>query len=110
MANHVGTRTGLPTIGVAKNYLKLPTVSIEQPKLMFSQDEHLKRLDIVDSVDGFVYGAALRRHGQNPIYVSVGYGVDLDTAYRLTWECSPRYRIPEPLRLAEMWARKTLRE
>jgi deoxyribonuclease V len=35
------------------------------------------------------------------VYVSIGHRVSLETAIRVVMDCSPRYRIPEPQRLAD---------
>lgn len=50
---------------------------------------------------GEVIGAALRTKNKvNPVYVSPGHLIDLDTAIALTLQCNGGYRIPEPTRLA----------
>ena len=53
---------------------------------------------------GTVWGAALRATSESnfrPTYVSAGPGVSLATAIRLAVACR-RYRVPEPVRLAEL--------
>jgi deoxyribonuclease V len=35
-----------------------------------------------------------------PVYVSVGHRVDLETAVDLVLACAPTYRLPEPIRWA----------
>ncbi len=40
-----------------------------------------------------------------PVYVSPGHRVSLDTAQCLALACAPRYRLPEPLRLADRASR-----
>jgi deoxyribonuclease V len=50
---------------------------------------------------GETIGAALRsRPGTLPIFVSPGHRIDLASALALVTLCSPKYRIPEPIRLA----------
>jgi deoxyribonuclease V len=44
------------------------------------------------------------RDGVNPIYVSIGHRIDLDTAVRAVLRCSNRYRLPEPIRAADRLA------
>ncbi len=56
-------------------------------------------------VGGEVVGAAVcTRGGVRPIYVSVDHRVDLDSALELVLACTPRYRLPEPIRLADRLA------
>ena len=48
-----------------------------------------------------IIGKVLRtRAGVKPIFVSVGYGMPLDSCVRWVLRCSPRFRIPEPIRQA----------
>jgi deoxyinosine 3'endonuclease (endonuclease V) len=54
-----------------------------------------------------VIGAVVRtRTNVKPVYVSVGHLVNLEDAVRLVLACAPRYRLPEPLRLAHAMARQ----
>jgi deoxyribonuclease V len=46
-------------------------------------------------------GVALRtRTGTNPMFISPGHLADIATAAELVLRCSPKYRLPEPIRLA----------
>jgi DNA polymerase-4 len=48
---------------------------------------------------GAEIGAAIRtRRLIRPVYVSIGHRVSLESATRVVLECTPRYRMPEPLR------------
>ena len=50
-------------------------------------------------------GAVLRtRAGVRPVYVSIGHRVGLETAIAYVLRCSPRYRLPEPVRRAHVLA------
>jgi deoxyribonuclease V len=50
---------------------------------------------------GDIIGAALRTKNKvNPVYVSPGHLINLDTAIELTLRCDGGYRIPEPTRRA----------
>jgi deoxyribonuclease V len=67
-------------------------------------DEKGSRVPLVD--DGETVGAVLRtRTDVNPVYVSVGHRLTRDDAVRLTLDCSPRYKIPEPTRQAHKLSR-----
>ena len=51
---------------------------------------------------GEVVGAVLRtRNGVRPLFVSPGHLVRLEDAIDIVLHCSTRYRVPEPLRLAD---------
>ncbi len=90
-ASHFGLLTDVPTIGVGKSVL----VGEYQPP----RSGRGSRTDLVDA--GEVIGAALRtRGGAAPIFVSIGHRVDLPLAVETVLACSPRYRIPEPIRQA----------
>ncbi|KAL7718638.1 Endonuclease V [Entamoeba marina] len=47
--------------------------------------------------------------GKNPIIVSVGHRVSLATSVELVKECS-KYKIPEPIRLADLESRRLMRK
>jgi deoxyribonuclease V len=54
---------------------------------------------------GDTLGAVLRtRSDVSPVFVSVGHRIDLKKAIEVVLECSPKYRIPEPLRAAHTLA------
>ncbi len=55
-------------------------------------------------------GCVLRtRERVNPVFVSQGHRVSLDTAVEICLACAPKYRIPEPLRTAHIMARRAVR-
>lgn len=53
---------------------------------------------------GEVIGKVVRtRDGVNPVYVSVGHKIDLESAVRLVLRACRGYRLPEPTRLAHQF-------
>lgn len=91
LACHVGVLLDWPTIGVAKNVLVGDWEGLGERKGATAP--------LVD--DGEQIGVALRsRDGVNPIFVSVGHRVTLETAVRTANDVAPRYKIPEPIRAA----------
>jgi deoxyribonuclease V len=102
IACHLGVATGLATIGVGKS------------RLCGQHDEPGRRKgSAVDLMDGGeVIGRVLRsRDGVRPLYVSIGHRVGLETAVELVLDCTPRYRLPEPVRRADRLAgRKSERD
>ncbi|XP_060027809.1 endonuclease V isoform X3 [Erinaceus europaeus] len=111
VACHLGILTDLPCIGVAKKLLQVD--GLENNAL------HRERMQLLHAGgDSFplmgesrtVLGMALRSHDRstNPLYVSVGHKVSLQTAVRLTHSCC-RFRIPEPVRQADIRSREHIR-
>jgi deoxyribonuclease V len=95
LACHLGVLLDMPAVGCAKSLL----VGSHEP-LPLARGA---RADVVDA--GEVVGSAFRtRSGVAPVYVSVGHRADLLTAGRLVLDCSPTFRIPEPLRRAHQLA------
>jgi deoxyinosine 3'endonuclease (endonuclease V) len=45
----------------------------------------------------------------NPVYVSVGHKISLETAVKLVLACSLK-RVPEPVRQADLLSRKYIRK
>ncbi|MCF8104385.1 MAG: deoxyribonuclease V [Desulfohalobiaceae bacterium] len=92
LASHLGLLLDLPSIGVAKSRL-LGQHSLPGPK----------KGDWSPLVDkGETIGAVVRTRSRvKPVYVSTGHRVGLETAVDLVLSLCPRYRIPEPIRLAD---------
>ena len=89
LASYVGVMANVPTIGIAK---KLLCGSIGK----FNEQNYAPILD-----NGEIVGAAIyTKTKSNPVYVSVGNMVCLDTAINIVKHCIKHYRIPEPIREA----------
>jgi deoxyribonuclease V len=91
IACHLGVLLDKPTIGCAKSVLVGRAEPPADPVGAWTPLVH----------KGETVGASLRtRRGTNPIYVSVGHRVRLETAIALVLDCCKGYRLPEPTRLA----------
>lgn len=92
LATHMGILLKITSIGCAKSRL---TGEFKQPKNRKGAFSYMR------NNKGEVIGVALRtRKDVKPIYVSIGHMIDLKSAVKTVLACSPRYRIPEPLRAA----------
>lgn len=97
IASFIGVMTGIPTIGCAKSRLIGEYVEPAKKKGNWSPL----------TVENNVIGAVLRsRDNTRPLFVSPGHKTDLDTAIRIALDCTGYYRIPEPLRCADMLSKK----
>jgi len=93
LAAHLGLFFDKPTIGCAKSKL---TGDFEEPSVGKGAYSPLK-----DGDD--VIGAVVRtRDNVEPVFVSVGNKCLLTDAIKITLDCTTRYRLPEPTRLAHM--------
>jgi len=91
IACHMGLWLGRPTVGCAKTRLTGRHEEVPPEKGAWSP--------LLDK--GEAVGAALRtRAGTNPVFVSPGHVIDLTSTLDLVLCCSPKYRLPEPIRLA----------
>lgn len=97
-ASHLGLALGKPTIGVAKN----PLVGT------FGEFAESGWAPITDRNE--VVGVALKPgKGLKPLYVSVGHLISLERAVEVVKHCTPRHRVPKPIRLAHNIAAKKKR-
>ncbi len=97
LACHFGVLVDLPAVGCAKSRL---VGDCEEPA-----PERGSWSPLVDR--GETIGAALRtQDGTNVVYVSIGHRITLAGAIRVVLACAPRYRLPEPQRLADRLSRK----
>ncbi|NXC54786.1 ENDOV Endonuclease, partial [Aleadryas rufinucha] len=111
-ACHLGVLTDLPCIGVAKNLLQVD--GLVRDELHREQVRSLQRSGEtfpLTGTSGKVLGMALRscNNSSKPLYVSVGHRVSLGTAVRLVGACC-RFRVPEPIRQADIRSREYLRK
>ena len=94
----MGLLLDCPTIGCAKTRLigEYEEPGWEKGLFSYLKDDRGKTL-----------GAALRtRDGCNPMFISIGHQVTLKTALNWVLRVAPRYRIPEPTRLAHQWVNR----
>ncbi len=96
IASHLGVLLDCPTIGVAKSILigkpegELGPDPGEQVPLMW-KGQHIAQV--------------LRtRKRSNPLYISIGHKVSLETAVEIVQTCLIGYRLPEPTRQAHLAA------
>ena len=96
LACHIGLMADRPTVGCAKS--RLYGAYNEPARGKGSWSPLLGK-------ESNTVGAVLRtRDNVSPVYVSAGHKVDLETAIEVILNCSPKYRIPEPLRMAHKLA------
>lgn len=92
IACHVGVLAGIPAVGCAKSLLV--------GEYRAPAKRRGSRAALTDH--GERVGTVLRtRDGVRPLFISVGHGADLATAEDLVLRCAFRYRLPEPVRLAD---------
>jgi deoxyribonuclease V len=93
IACHLGVLTGLPSVGCAKSRLvgRYREPGADQGAI----SPLIHRNQRVGSV------VRTRTHVK-PVFVSVGHMLDLNAAERLILSCSVGYRLPEPIRLADL--------
>ena len=94
MATHLGIELNIPTIGCAKK------------RLIGSYDKNLlglKRGSTQELIyNGLLVGKALRtQDNTNPMYVSIGHKISLNTAIYWILKLTPNYRLPETTRQAD---------
>lgn len=95
LASHLGLLLGVPTVGCAKSLL----CGSHGPLGL----ERGSTADIMHS--GEMVGVALRtRNGVKPIFVSVGHLCGFADAVESVLQCTHKYRLPEPTRLAHIAA------
>ena len=100
LASHIGLFLDVPTVGCAKSLL---VGRFEEPGV-----EKGSFADLVHR--GEVVGRVVRtRERVSPVYVSVGNGIDLESATALVLACCTKYRLPEPTRQAHNAANRLRR-
>ena len=92
LASHLGVILNTPSVGSAKSHLYGDYKTPGMKKGDFSY--------MIDP-DGAKIGAVLRtKDNTNPVFVSPGHLMDIDSAVKIILRVSPKYKIPEPIRAA----------
>lgn len=91
IAAHFGTLTGQPSMGCAKNILcgkyDAPGMEMGASSPIYDKQE--------------LVGYAFRSKAKTaPVYVSPGYGLGVQNSLQIIRQCTGKYRLPEPTRLA----------
>jgi deoxyribonuclease V len=95
VACHIGLLADVPSIGVAKSLLVGRFENLGETRGSLAPLIHKNER----------IGVALRTKDKvQPLYVSVGHRISLETAARYVLECAPKYRLPETTRLADKMA------
>ncbi len=89
LASYVGIRLDIVSFGVAKSLL---IGKIDENKNVVYKDKILAK-------------AVYPKTSKNPIFVSVGHKISLETSLNITYQFL-KYRIPEPTRLAHLTLQK----
>ncbi len=101
LASHIGVLIDRPSIGCAKSVL---TGSFSLPERKKSSYTFL-----YDGND--IIGALVRtKTDVKPVVVSPGNKVNLEDSIKIVLQCSGRFRIPEPVRLAHIFANEIMRK
>jgi len=111
LACHLGVLTGIPCIGIGKTLFYTDGLEIKSVKEQFKREckkpgDHT----LLKGTSGEIWGAAFKstEDCNNPIFVSIGHKIDLPTALEIT-QMVCFYRIPEPVRQADLLSREYLR-
>jgi deoxyribonuclease V len=95
LACHVGLLTDLPAIGVGKTRLIGTYEPVPRGKESWVPLIHHRE----------IIGAVVRtRTDVKPVYVSIGHKISLETAIRFVLQCTPKFKLPEPIRRAHAFA------
>jgi deoxyribonuclease V len=100
IAAHVGLHVQVPVVGVAKSILvgTHPPAGRRRGEWRSLVWRH-RRIGI----------ALTTRDGAQPVYVSVGNRIGLFPAARRVLACATKYRLPEPIRQADILSRRMAR-
>jgi deoxyinosine 3'endonuclease (endonuclease V) len=103
-ASQLGYELNIPTIGVSKTLLCIDGLSEHTIKKQFTE-KCIKKGDFINIIGNSnkTLGAALKssNNATNPIYVSIGHKISLETAIKIvTQTCI--YKNPEPIRNSDI--------
>ena len=112
LASHLGVLVDIPTIGIGKNLFCVDGLTKQSVKTQ-ALGKMQKAGDTMKLIgkSGKVWGVALRTSDSSKryVFVSIGHRISLEAASNLVCLCS-KYRIPEPIRMADLGSRDVIRK
>ncbi len=100
LATHIGVMLDIPTIGVAKKILcgkgEVPS-EVGDAEVIIFQDREV----------GYYFKS---KRGCNPLIVAPGHMISPESALKLIKSCIKGYKLPEPTRIAHLFANRVKRE
>ncbi|MEE9524017.1 MAG: deoxyribonuclease V [Thermodesulfovibrionales bacterium] len=97
LASHIGVLLDIPSIGCAKSRL------VGQ----FREPGAKKGNSTLLSYKGEQVGTVLRtRTNVKPVFISPGNKIDFDDSVRIVMNCTTKYRLPEPVRCADIFSKE----
>lgn len=112
LACHLGILINIPTIGVGKNFYVMDGLGMHETKnKIIEQCKNKGDFYRLIGNSGTCWGAALTMSDncKRPLYISSGHRISLETAIEIVNK-SCRYRMPEPIRQADLGSRDYLRK
>lgn len=111
IASHLGVLMDWPTIGCSKSFFKMDGLTyaiIDETvtKRLLERTDSQPTEPIIGQ-SGKDYGVAMLngKRTKNPIFISVGHRISLQTAIAVVKACS-HHRVPEPIRMADKLSRE----
>lgn len=112
LACHLGVLVDIPTIGVAKKLMSVD--GLVRDEVVSKCKDRLQKfgdtLDLVGQDRGLLGQAVRTGKSRNPVFVSSGHRISLQSAVQLVLLVSEMYRIPEPIRRADLISRDFIRK
>ncbi|KAL0557690.1 hypothetical protein IC582_006240 [Cucumis melo] len=111
LASHLGVLANLPTIGIGKNLHHVDGLTQTSVRKLLSEGKNNDSIITLKGISGSIWGVAMRStvDSLKPLYVSIGHRVSLDTAIEIV-KITCKYRVPEPIRQADIRSREYLRK
>ena len=102
----------MPVIGVGKSLITVD--GLEEAKVRYQFKDECSGLgEYIEIIgkSGTNYGAAVKtgKSSNNPLYVTIGSYISLETAIDIVINCS-KHRLPEPVRRADIYSKNMLQQ
>ncbi|XP_022864833.1 endonuclease V isoform X1 [Olea europaea var. sylvestris] len=112
LACHLGVLANIPTVGIGKNLHHVDGLNQSRVRqLLAGEGNSSKDVFTLIGDSGSTLGAAMRstQDASKPIFISVGHRVSLTSAIKIV-KLSCRFRVPEPIRQADIRSKACLRK
>ncbi|KAL9649875.1 hypothetical protein ABK040_011348 [Willaertia magna] len=113
LACHLGVLLNVPTIGVAKKFLVIDGMTDDQINEI--KENHLKEqhasfplIGKSGKTHGMIYHSSSKKENFQPLFISLGHCISLETSMKIVKNCCKLYKNPEPIRQADLRSRKLI--